>query len=77
MAIEDGHIAVRDNDVEIWRAFAEALNRDWFEPLSRAVEKGQLQTLSVVTDTMRYEMRPVTWWQRLRRRRSFSALATP
>ncbi len=77
VAVEDGHKAVRDNDVEEWRAFAEALNRDWFEPLSRAVEKGQLQTLSVVTDTMRYEMRPVTWWQRLRRRRSFSVLAGP
>jgi hypothetical protein len=75
VAIEDGHPAVRDNDVEAWRAFAEALSRDWFGPLSRAVEKGRLQTLSVVTDNMRYEMRPVTWWQRLRRRRSFSALA--
>ena len=75
VAIEDGHQAVRDNDVEEWRAFAEALSRDWFEPLSRAVEKGRLQTLSVVTDTMRYEARPAAWWERLRRRRPFSALA--
>ena len=77
VAIEDGHIAVRDNDVEIWREFAEALNRDWFEPLSRAVEKGRLQTITVVTDTVCYEARATAWWQRLRRRRPFSALAGP
>ena len=77
-ATESGHnLAVIDgarqlDDVIEWQEFVGELNHSWFAPLLAALKRGDLNTITLISDGQRFELNRKQlrrWWKR---RRPFS-----
>lgn len=76
--IDAGHALARSSDLEKWREFIESLSAAWFGPLLRAVNSGEIESVTVLTDRkVRYDAGRARWWQRFEKRRPFFKLADP
>lgn len=73
--IDDSHAPAQSSDLEAWRDALDEFNRRWSAALVRALDRGALSTVSVLTEgNVRYDSGMVRWWHRWKRRRSFAAL---
>jgi hypothetical protein len=78
IVLEQGDTLCRRFDVEGWRAYLDALHRDWCLPLVEALQQRRLQCLSLLTESGEgLCLTPSTlrrrWWRRRRPLRHFMA----
>jgi len=75
VVLESCRRAAAHQEVEMWGAAVRELEQRWFKPLAGALQRGALLSLSLITDEMELEVRPLSLLCLWRRHRTLASLA--
>ena len=75
IVLEGCRHAAAFQQVEIWSAAVRDLEQRWFQPLAKALQRGALQSLTLITDGLELNVRPLSLLCLWRRHRTLARLA--
>ena len=75
VVLENCRRAAAHQEVEMWSAAVRELEQRWFKPLASALQRGALQSLSLLTDGLELDVRPLSLLCLWRRQRTLASLA--